>query len=683
MNLHWIDWTINILFIGGMFGIAIYTRRYMKSVADFLAANRLANRYLLTIATGLPGAISIVASWEMIYAAGFPTQWWSLMSAPVGLVLTLTGFVIYRFRQTRAFTLAQFMEMRYSRRFRIFSGFLCFLSGILNYGIFPAVTARFMIYFFGLPTAVDLGSLHISMFPLVMAIELMVALCLTLSGGQITILMTEFFQGMITMVMFVLLVAFVMMKFSWGDIITGLQMAPEGKSMLDPLKTGQVEDFNIWYFLIGIFGSIYNRGSWQGTSAYNAAPRTPHEAKMAGILGGWRGFAQALLMLMIPLVAYSILHHPKFAAMAQPMLTAINGIQDPAIRNQMTVPIVLTYLLPVGMMGFFAAVIIASAVHTDETYLHSWGTIFVQDVLMPFFKKPFSARAHLWLLRIAIVGVALFGFVFSLLFTLRDYILMFFNLTGAIYLGGAGAVILGGLYWKRGTTAAAWFSMAIGSLLAFGGMSVQQFWPDYVAPVLLRWFPDCAYLHAHAAKFPINGMVIYFYAMLVAMSAYILISLLGPRKIFDMDKMLHRGQYAVAQDAVQEDFSRRKTFSQLLGITPEFTRGDRILFWASFWWSMGWWFLFLAGTFGGLLFPIPVAVWSGFWFFKIWLSFVLGIAITVWFLWGGFVDARQLFRDLRRVVRDEADDGTVTAKEAAHYTPVAGHHPKPHGHPPS
>ena len=75
----------------------------------------------------------------------------------------------------------------------------------------------------------------------------------------------------------------------------------------------------------------------------------------------------------------------------------------------------------------------------------------------------------------------------------------------------------------------------------------------------------------------------------------------------------------------------------------------------------------MVGTFVGLVFTIPVGVWSGFWWFKTWLSVWLGLAVTVWFMWGGIVDARRLFRDLRRTHRDDADDGTVTAREAAHY----------------
>ena len=64
-------------------GAAIYTNRYTKSVGDFLAANRCAGRYLLCISSGMAGlgAISIVAFFEMYYAAGFTAVWWSMMLA--------------------------------------------------------------------------------------------------------------------------------------------------------------------------------------------------------------------------------------------------------------------------------------------------------------------------------------------------------------------------------------------------------------------------------------------------------------------------------------------------------------------------------------------------------------------------------------------------------------------------
>ncbi len=470
MNLHWIDWSIIIVLLGSLIGITAYAKRYMRSVADFLAANRLAGRYMLTVSAGFGGAISIVAGWEALYNAGLSTVWWGMIGTPVGLILGISGFITYRFRQTRALTLAQFFEMRYSRQFRYFAGFLCWVSGVFNYGIFPLISARVIIYFFGMPEHFYIGAFETPTLPLVMAIYLGIALYIACTGGQISIMIADFYQGILLMLIFLILMCFLMYKFEWNDIMAGLLIAPEGKSMINPFKTGDLQDFNIWFFLIGVFGMIYNRGSWQGNSGFSAAAKTPHEAQMAGIIGSWRWIASGLCMLLIPLVAYAVLHLPKFAEMAAPIHAQIALIADPQIQKQMVVPLFLSNILPVGMMGLFAAVIVACAIGCDNSYLHSWGTIFVQDVLMPIRNKPLDPKRHLLWLRVSIFGVALFGFTFSMLFPLKDYIFMFFALTGAIYLGGAGAVILGGLYWKRGTTEAAWTALILGTVMAFGGM---------------------------------------------------------------------------------------------------------------------------------------------------------------------------------------------------------------------
>ena len=51
--------------------VSLSTRRYMKGVSDFLAANRLAGRYLLTIAQemGSFGVVSFVAIFERLMSA--------------------------------------------------------------------------------------------------------------------------------------------------------------------------------------------------------------------------------------------------------------------------------------------------------------------------------------------------------------------------------------------------------------------------------------------------------------------------------------------------------------------------------------------------------------------------------------------------------------------------------------
>ena len=153
MNLQGLDWAIIATFFVLLGWISVSTNRLTKSVSGFLSSERCAGRYLLTMAQGMAfcAAIGMVAQFEGVYRNGLGNSWWGLMFMPIGMIISMSGWVTYRYRQTRALTMAQFMEMRYSRKFRVFAGMTAFFSGLLNCAVFPMVTANFLIYFLGLP----------------------------------------------------------------------------------------------------------------------------------------------------------------------------------------------------------------------------------------------------------------------------------------------------------------------------------------------------------------------------------------------------------------------------------------------------------------------------------------------------------------------------------------------------
>ena len=158
-------------------------KAHTRSVADFLAANRAAGSYLLATAEGTAGlgAVSIVAQLERFGAAGLVPTFWGFAITPVALTITLTGFVRWRYRATRCLTICQFFEHRYgSRRLRVFAGTLCWVSGVINMGIFPGVGTRFFMVFCGLPMTIA-GS--VPTFPVLMAALLSISVYLTISGG--------------------------------------------------------------------------------------------------------------------------------------------------------------------------------------------------------------------------------------------------------------------------------------------------------------------------------------------------------------------------------------------------------------------------------------------------------------------------------------------------------------------
>ena len=456
MKMQIFDWSIVFVVITFFTLMALRTKKYTRGVADFLAANRCAGRYVLAIGDGMAalGAISAVAMFQQFTEGGFTPYFWNTTAMLFTLIVAISGWVIYRFRQTRSLTWPQFYEQRYSRRFRTFAGILCFTSGILNFGIFPSVGARFMVYYCGFPLSFSLYGMEISTYGVIMAAMISIAVWYACLGGQIAVIVTDFLQGLFCNVVFILLLVYLFVKFSWSDIATVLVDRPENESMINPFKIQAHKNYDLWYYLIAIFGAFFNAYSWQGQQGYNTSAKNAHEARMSKILGTLRPLCFYLLFLMMPICMYTMLHNPDFASEAAGIKENLSlfGADEEQIQKQMTVPIALSHFFPLGMKGLFCAVIFVFFISTIDTYLHSWGSIFMQDIILPLRKKHIPPEKHMSYLRWSVVMVAVFIWFWSFYFIQRSDILMFFALSGMIYLCGQGAVTIGGLYWRRSAT---------------------------------------------------------------------------------------------------------------------------------------------------------------------------------------------------------------------------------------
>jgi SSS family solute:Na+ symporter len=357
---------------------------------------------------------------------------------------------------------------------------------------------------------------------------------------------------------------------------------------------------------------------------------------MSKVIGTWRQVVMTTVMILLPLCVLYVMNSKEYKPVADAINSSISRMADDQVAKQMTVPIALTHILPVGIIGLFAAMMFAAMVTTDQPYLHSWGSILVQDVIMPIRNRALAPQQHIWVLRFSILGVAVFAFFFSLIFKQTTYILMFFQITGAIFLGGAGAVIIGGLYWRKGTTAAAWITMLAGSSLAVAGVLITRYVP----------------------KFPLTGMEMYGITMLAASIVYVSVSLATCKKAFDLDKMLHKGKYSLVGDGHGTPETGWKSL-----ITKEFTKGDKLIYAAVLVWTFGMFGVFLAGTLYGLAFPISLKTWSNFWHGYIYVILFLGITTVVWFAIGGIYDVKHIFKTLATLKRNHLDDGRVAGNQ--------------------
>jgi Na+/proline symporter len=765
--MHWIDWVIVSVPLLVVVGIGLKSQKYIKGVSDFLTAGRVAGRYVVCVANGeaAMGLISLVAIYEAMYNSGFAYNFWNQIIMPIGMIMGLTGYCTYRFRETRAMTMGQFLEIRYSRKFRIMAAFLQSISGILNYALFPAVGARFLIYFCDLPLYVGIAGFMVPSFALVMAFFLGLAVLISCMGGQITIMVTDCVQGLLSYPMYAIIVCYIIWHFSWfNELAPTLLERPMGKSMLNPFDISRLRDFNMFYVAVGVFASILGRMSWSGTQGYNGAAKNAHEQKMGGVLGTWRvGFSQ-MMYVLLAVVAFTYMNNAMFKSgekgsdacrnalarkafddiaseskfdelreeyreylatgkVGEALQQRLNSVSLPAkekasnikkpvdkepmltvgrkallsispkqaqvfgtIFGQMRVPMAIKYILPTGLLGIFCALCIFLMISTDTTYLHSWGSIIVQDIILPLRgEKPFTPVQQIRLLRFLIASVAAFAFFFSLFFGQVDFILMFFAITGAIWTGGAGIVIVGGLYWKRGTTFAAFCALIIGSGIATTGAICQNIWASTIYPYLERSgnlvvfsrfieaasspFEPYILWRVNPTRFPINSQELLLSSILASITIYVVISLLSRGKSFNMERMLHRGKYQVEGKKIDHKIKGvRDFFRKVIGINDEYTRGDKIIAWSVFIYSFGILFFgfFLGVVIWNMISPWSDQGWANFFFIR---QFVLGgivaVVSTIWFTWGGTRDLFRMFRALDKKEANINDDGRVIGHVSA------------------
>ena len=270
--MHWIDWVIVAVPLFVVLYLGLKSQRYVHGVAGFLAADRVAGRYVVAVASGeaAMGLISIIAMIERDYSSGIGFTFWDRTIIPLTLIFALTGYCTYRFRETKAMSLGQFLDMRDNRPFRIIAAFLRSISEMLGNMIMPAVGARFFIYFLGLPyyltvPGFSLGGiavppLQIPTFMLLTLLILTIAIGIICMGGTLALVITDSIQGMFCYPLLVLFAVFVLCKFSWSqEIVPVMQDRIAGENFLNPYDIQNMRDFNIFHTFVMLFTLVINR----------------------------------------------------------------------------------------------------------------------------------------------------------------------------------------------------------------------------------------------------------------------------------------------------------------------------------------------------------------------------------------------------------------------------------------
>ena len=336
-------------------------------------------------------------------------------------------------------------------------------------------------------------------------------------------------------------------------------------------------------------------------------------------------------------------------------------------------------MLPAGVRGLMACALYCAYLAVDNSYLHSWGAIFVQDVVMPVRARltgdrPLAARSQVALIKASVLAIALFAFAFGLLYRPNQYVAMWAAITASVFVAGAGSVIIGGLYWRRGSTPAAWSAMLVGIVLSTYGILAKD---QTVRAALESWLggePGGPIAALARATLWINGndwlsgQVLGFVAATSSISVYVGVSLLGRHGDFDLDRMLFRGRWRELLPPSERDFREDAgagppSWMRKLGFTREYSKVDTWITWVTVSWPLFWTAVLAVGSAFALGGGIARETWVRFWHVYTWLIFSVGCVIVVWFTIGGFRDLARMYAHLRRYAADERDDGSVREEE--------------------
>jgi solute:Na+ symporter, SSS family len=743
-----IDWLIVVIPVTLVVGMGFYSRRYVRSVADFLSAGRVCGRYVIC-ASDVANALSIitlVAYVEIHYKTGFAISFWMAITAPVTMIMALSGYCVYRFRETKAMSLGQFLEMRYNRPFRIFAAALRSVSEILANTIMPAIAARFFIYFLDLPVTVHVFGLAIPTFLLIILICLTLAISIICMGGTLAMVITDAIQGMFCFPLIVVFIFFILYHFSWNNEIVPVMMdRVQGESFINPYDVSKLRDFNLFFVVVIIFNHIFHRASWLG-AGISCAAKNPHEQKMASILGAWRGQISTIFYVLIALTIITLLNHRNFSSEAKNIRDNVSsniskeliadqeqrasfnraiqsvpvqehqiGVDTPLSQdNNLDTPVLQTahkkllelngasggnekfqqfrtlfhqemlatsmrQLLPAGLLGLFMLLMVLAMISTDNTRIYSAAVTVTQDVILPLKKKSFTLKQHVWVLRLVSIGIGVIFLTASSFMAQLDYIQLFTTIMVSVWMGGCAPVMIFGLYSRFGTTAGAFTALIAGMVLSLDAVLIKRNWADMVYPWLdhngfvepvanflttvSSPFNPYVVWEMNPVKFPINSYEIFFLISLFTLFLYIVVSYFTMKEPFNLDRMLHRGKYNIdGENKEKSKLTFRNIFIKLLGITKEYSTGDKLIAYAFFFQSFIWGFLcaFVGVIIWNIITPWPLE-WWGTYFFIILLAVPLCLTIisVFWFGIGGFIDLFRLFRDLKARVTNPLDNGQV------------------------
>ncbi len=459
-NFTWLDWVIVAAYLMISVVIGLFVKRYATNMTNYIAAGRRVGRWLgLASLTGTElGLVTVMYSAEKGFKGGFAAFHIAVLAGITTLVIGLTGFLIVPLRKTGVLTIPEFYGRRFGPKTRVLGGILLAAGGILNMGLFLRVGSMFIVGVTGM-------SEHGWALPCVMTVLLTLVLVYTVLGGMISVLVTDYIQFVVLSLGMMIATGLAIANLGWSDIFEAVRVH-KGAKGFDPLAADSTFgwEYVVWMAFLGIVSCAI----WP-TSVARALAMEDESAVKASFR--WSSLSFTIRAMLpqfwgICAMVFFVTQAPQLAEAFG--LTGSLPAGDKPIKALYAMPLFFGKLLPAGLIGLVSAAMIAAFMSTHDSYLLCWSSVIVQDIVDPLRKEPLGIAARVRLTRILIVVIGIYVWVWGLFYQGGDDVWDYMALTGAIYFTGAFAVLAGGLYWKRASSAGAACALLAGSSAVLG-----------------------------------------------------------------------------------------------------------------------------------------------------------------------------------------------------------------------
>jgi len=445
--MNTLDISIIIIYLSLIFLMGLYTRRYINDFSDFMIAGRNVN-LALSVVTMLGtelGLITVMYTAQIGVNGLFASFHIGLAAFLVTMVVGLTGFVVVRLRALEVKSIPEYYQLRFGKKVRILGAMLLVVGGVLNMGLFLKVGAIFIQTIFGLESG--------STLVIVMFVLLVLVLIYTMSGGMISVIVTDYIQYVVLSIGLLVAVFYSISTLGWTNLFLSLESMQVNESMLS---------YNDIYNPISSMGPAYI--SWQAVLGFVSAVIWP------------TAITRALSIKNVNIVKYqytwsSISFLIRFIIPCFLGISALiyfNGnIGDDNTLALM--PKYLYHILPHGMLGIVIAGMLAAFMSTHDSYLLCWSTIITNDIIEPLSNRTITSKTKIMLTRLIIFILGVYIFYWGMFYEGSDAIWDYLGITGAIYFTGAISVVVFGLYWNKASSTGAMLAL-LGGLSSIIGL---------------------------------------------------------------------------------------------------------------------------------------------------------------------------------------------------------------------